>query len=149
MNNGQIAALFEELADIMEIAGENYFKIRAYRNVAVTISILPNDLSKLRPEEINEIPGVGKAISEKIQEASKNGTFPTLEKWRQSGYATFRPLLSIPEINMRKLRTLIKKFNLTSIDQLKKINSEGSLNRQTGLDEKSIESLTTFLERAK
>lgn len=149
MNNSQIAALFEELADIMEIAGENYLKIRAYRNAAVTISQLPQDLNQIPSEKISEIPGLGKAISEKIQGALKNNTFPTLEKWRQSGYATFRPLLSLPEMNMRKLRTLIKRLDLTSINEFKKIKSDGSLDRQIGLDEKTIESLATYLERIK
>jgi DNA polymerase (family 10) len=146
MNNSEIAGLFEELADIMEIGGENYFKIRAYRNAAVTINQLPQDLNRMPPEKISEIPGVGKAISEKIREALRNGTFPTLEKWRLSGYASFRLLLSMPEMNMRTLRTLIKKFNLTSINELKKIISDGSVSSYNGLDEEMINSLKSYLD---
>ena len=149
MNNGKIAVLFEELADIMEIAGENYFKIKAYRNAYVTISHLPQWLDQMPSEKIIDIPGIGKAIYEKIQAALKSGTFPTLEKWRQNGFASFRPLLAMPDMNMRKLRTLIKSFNLSTIEDLKNAVFGEKRPQSNAIDENIRMKLMTFMERIK
>ena len=69
MNNSEIAALFEELADIMELAGESYFKIRAYRNAAETIKSIRRPVKELSPAEFGQMPGIGKAILEKTNTA--------------------------------------------------------------------------------
>jgi DNA polymerase (family 10) len=75
------------LADLMELAGENFFKIRAYRKAAETIRGLLRPLKEIPPTEIANLPGIGKAIADKIASALETGAFPTLVKWRQSGYA--------------------------------------------------------------
>jgi DNA polymerase (family 10) len=105
MTNDEIASLFDELADIMEIAGENHFKIRSYRKAADSLRNTDDSLSKMTQERIISIPGVGKAIAGKIQSAVDTGTFPALEKWRATGYACLRPLLSISGVTGRKLST--------------------------------------------
>ena len=147
MTNADVARLFDELADIMEIAGENFFKIKAYRNASGIISQLDRDLNKLPSEKLNEIAGIGKAISEKIQTALNTGSFPTLEKWRQNDFASFRPLLLIPGLTMRQLRAIIKSNNLTSIADLKKLVANNSVNSIDKLDENTKQSLANFLER--
>ncbi len=137
MTNPELAALFDELADIMEIAGENHFKIRAYRNASKAISNSHDNVAELEPEKLVQIAGIGRAISEKIEAAARTGTFPTLEKWRQSGFSSLRPLLSISGFTMRKLRTLMKDFGISSLEQLKpalaveKFKSYGRIDTET------------------
>jgi DNA polymerase (family X) len=118
MTNCELAMLFTELADIMEIAGEDHFKIRAYRNAAKVIVGHARSIQDMPSGEIGELSGIGKAISEKIDLAKTTGTFPTLEKWRGSPFAAFQPLLGIPAINMRKLRGLLKDMHVSTVDEL-------------------------------
>ncbi len=133
-----MAALFTELADIMEIAGENHFKVRAYRTAAAAIMAHPGDIEKAPAAEIADIRGVGKAISEKIEAIRKSGTFPTLERWRQSGFATLRPLLGNAGLGMRKLRGLIRKHGFSSLDDLKRAAAEGRMENSGEIDIETI-----------
>jgi len=134
MSNVEIAALFEELADLMELAGENYFKIRAYRNAAGTIRGLAEQLTVMPPSSIAALPGIGKAISEKIGAAVKTGTFPTLEKWRLSGLAALRPLAGLEGMGIPKLRGLIKDLNIGGLDDLKKTMDDGDFSGYKKID---------------
>jgi len=144
-DNAQIALLFEELADIMELAGENYFKIRAYRNAAAAIKAMTKPLQSLSHENIGETPGIGKAISQKIRTAITTGTFPTLEKWRQSGYATLLPLIKIDRLDIRKLRGIIKASNISSIDDMKISIDSGSFDSYMKLDSETKERIKNFV----
>jgi DNA polymerase (family 10) len=141
MTNRELAALFDELADIMEISGENHFKIRAYRNASRAISNSHDNISKMPPEKLQEIVGIGKAISDKIQSARETGTFATLEKWRQSSFASLRPLLSIPDFSIRKLRAMMKALDISSIGDLKRASADGRLSLYDKLDLKTREKI--------
>ncbi len=149
MKNAQMAMLFDELADIMEIAGEDFYKIKAYRNVNVSLRMLEPELNRIPSEKLGEIPGVGRAIAEKIEAALQTGTFPTLEKWRQSGFASLRPLLAMPGMTMRKLRKIIKTFDIKSLDDLKRVISDKNISDQSVLDDTIKQQLATYIGRLK
>ena len=75
MKNFEVAFIFYDIADILEIKGENFFKIRAYRKAAHTIENLPMDVKELAGESrLQEIEGIGKALEEKIREIINTGT---------------------------------------------------------------------------
>ncbi len=145
MTNKDLASLFVELADIMEIAGENHFRILSYRKAAVNIAVLDRDITAMSSEEIEAIPGVGKAISEKIQTALKDGTFPTLEKWRATGYASFRPLLARPGITLRKLAAAIKLLKVESVDDIKQMIERGESRNMDGIDDMLKREITDYI----
>jgi DNA polymerase (family X) len=144
MTNFEMASLFAELADIMELAGENHFKIQAYRKAATAIEKYDNEIQNMSPEMIEDISGIGKAISEKIETAKTSGTFPTLEKWRQSGYASFHPLLQIPGMNMRKVRALLKDLSIASVDDLSRSVESGQLEKYSKLPHETVSILKEF-----
>ena len=147
MTNKDLASLFVELADIMEIAGENHFRIRSYRKAASNIANLDHDITAMSSEEIEAIPGVGKAISEKIQTALKDGTFPTLEKWRATGFASLRPLLKRPGITPRKLAAAIKLMKVESIDDIKQMITRGELQNVAGIDDAFKREITDHIKQ--
>jgi DNA polymerase (family 10) len=141
MTNLELSSLFDELADIMEIAGENHFKIRAYRNAARTIANSNENIAEMPPEKLQQIVGIGKAISEKIQAARETGTFPTLEKWRKNCFASLKPLLGIPDLSIRKLRAMIKNLDISSIDDLKFSVADGKLDAYRKLNSETREKI--------
>jgi DNA polymerase (family X) len=134
MTNPELASLFDELADIMEIAGENYFKIRAYRKASEVISATPEDVLKMSPETLQDIPGIGKAIAGKIRETGEKGTFATLEKWRQTSFASLRPLLDISGFTIKILRLIIKDLKISSMDDLKMSIADGRFLKYDKID---------------
>ena len=85
MNNSQIAAVFEDIAFLLEMAGEKVFQIRAYQRAARTISHLPTELDRMLLEEqdLKKIPGIGKAISDKIGELIETGELAYLNNLRR------------------------------------------------------------------
>ncbi len=81
MNNKEIARVFQDLADLLEIKGENPFKIRAYQRAARAIEHLPVEVEGLAAEDkLREIPGVGEAITKKITELVTTGKLGFYEK---------------------------------------------------------------------
>ena len=81
MNNKQIAKVFEDIADLLELKGENPFKIRAYQRVVRSIEHLPVELEQLvREDRLKEVPGVGEAINKKITELVTTGKLDYYEK---------------------------------------------------------------------
>ena len=68
MNNQQIARIFDEIADLLDIKGENVFRVRAYRRAALNLESLSKDVASLTEEEMDAIPGIGKYLTAKIRE---------------------------------------------------------------------------------
>ncbi len=74
MKNSDIARVFQDIADLLELKGENRFKIRAYQKVVCSIEYLPVEVEQLvREDRLKEIPGVGEAITRKITELVTTG----------------------------------------------------------------------------
>lgn len=83
MRNSAIAQVFRDMADLLELKGENPFKIRAYRRAASTIDTLPVELERLMDEgRLREIPGIGEAIAAKITELLTTGRLRAYDRLR-------------------------------------------------------------------
>ena len=82
IHNADIAAHFEEIADLLEIQGENPFRIRAYRNAARTVGELGTELTSLaaQGEDLTRLPGIGRDLAAKIMEIIKTGTTAKLKQ---------------------------------------------------------------------
>lgn len=118
MTNKAIAKLFDQLAKLMELHGENSFKIRSYQNAYITIRKLDEPLSEMTDDQINTIPGVGKAIAEKIREALNAGTFPTLEKYKAMTPLGVVEMLNIDGLGPKKVDALWKDLEIESPGEL-------------------------------
>ena len=81
MKNSEICKVFQDIADLLELKGENQFKIRAYQRVVRSIEHLPVEVEQLvREDRLKEIPGVGEAITKKITELVTTGRLEYYEK---------------------------------------------------------------------
>lgn len=151
MDNETIAQKFYRLANLMEIRGDDTFRIRSYRNAAETIETWPTPLSKIAAEEgvkgLQTLPGVGKAISGKIVELLEKGTFEAWEKLTAETPVTVLDLMRVGGIGIKTAATLHQQFKIASLDDLKKFVAGGGLEMVDGVGEKSAERIKESLAR--
>lgn len=151
MDNQSIAERFNRLANLMEIRGDDRYRIRSYRNAAEIIETWPTPMKQIADEEglkgLQAIPGVGKAISAKIIELLTRGTFDAWEKLTAETPATTLDLLRVSGIGLKTAATLHQQFKIASLDDLKKFVAGGGLEMVDGIGEKSAERITESLKR--
>lgn len=151
MDNEAIAERFNRLANLMEIRGDDRYRIRSYRNAAEVIETWPTPLKKIAAEEgikgLQTLPGVGKAISGKIIELLEKGTFDAWEKLTAETPETTLDILRVSGIGLKTAATLHQQFKIASIDDLKKFVAGGGLEMVDGIGERSAERIRESLER--
>jgi DNA polymerase (family 10) len=138
MSNVEIASVFNQLADLLEIKGENTFKIRAYRNAARTIENLGTDLRKMVEEgiDISQIPTIGEHIALKIAEIIKTGKLAKLEYLKRSFPPHLLDLLKVEGIGPKRAKALYQELNISSLDGLKKAAEKHQISTLKGFSEK-------------
>jgi DNA polymerase (family 10) len=147
--NEEVAQAFEELADLMQIAGGDRFKIVAYRRVAEEIRALGRDVSTLDDKELSALRGVGKATSSKIREVLKTGTMAKLEDARAAVPKGIREMTALPGLGPKTALLLHSELGLTNLIELDQAIKEQKLRTIKGLGKKTEENLTAALRRFK
>jgi DNA polymerase (family 10) len=148
VHNADIAADFDELADLLEIEGANPFRIRAYRNAARTLRDLPQDVAAMlaKGEDLTELPGIGKDLAAKIREIVETGTAAMLEEHRKTVPATLVELLKIPGIGPKRVKVLYHDLGVRTLDQLQKAAEEGRVRTLRGFGDKTEQYLLHHLQ---
>ncbi|QDT92859.1 DNA polymerase/3'-5' exonuclease PolX [Gimesia algae] len=149
MQNSEIARQFEELADLLEIQGANPFRLRAYRNAARTISGLPDsiqDIVESDPSELQELPGIGKDLAEKIVTIVETSTLPQLEELKEQIPADVVRMLDIPGIGPKKVAFLFSELSIHSLEDLKAAAENGVIAEQKGFGKKTEQIILEGLE---
>ncbi len=120
MRNSQIADIFDNLADLLDILGENHFKVRAYRNAARSIRALSTSLTEMVDEgfDLAKLAGIGEKIAKKIIEIVKTGKLSKLEDVRKMIPATLRELLSIEGLGPKRIKELYEQLYITDLKTL-------------------------------
>ena len=106
VHNADIAAIFAEIADLLEIRGENPFRVRAYRNAARSVGELGRDLKSLidAGKELPKLPGIGADLAAKIDEICKTGTCKLLQQLHKAMPPAISELLRLPGLGARCAR---------------------------------------------
>lgn len=146
MTNKEIAKTFQLLGEIMELHGENKFKIRSYQNAYITLRKLDQPLSELSDAEIEGIKGVGKAIAGKIRELLDNGKMETLEKYREMTPEGVQEMLNIGGFGPKKVLAVWKDLGVESVGELLYAVNENRLIELNGFGKKTQEDLRQKLE---
>ncbi len=143
MQNRQIAALFYELADLLEIQGENPFKVRAYRNAARMIEGLGESIADMvdRGEDLTKLPSIGEELSEKIIEIVRTGKLSKLEAVRKEVPDSLRAMLSIEGLGPKRVKLLWEKLHITDPEALKKAAQEHKIRKLPGFGPKTEENI--------
>ncbi|WP_298004718.1 DNA polymerase/3'-5' exonuclease PolX, partial [Anaerolinea sp.] len=138
MTNAELADVFERIANLMKIQDEMVFKIRAYERAAESLRSLGEEASLLAQRgELTQVPGIGKAIAEKIEELLTTGKLGFLERLEQEVPPTLLDLLRIPGVGPRKAALFWKTLHITTLAELEKAAREGRLRSLPGMGEKS------------
>ena len=141
MTNKEIARTFQYLGNIMELHGENPFKIRSYSNAYITLRKLDKPLAEMDEAEIAGIKGVGKAISGKIRELLETGKMETLEKYKAMTPEGVQEMLNISGFGPKKILTIWKDLGAETIGELLYAVNENRLIELKGFGKKTQEDL--------
>jgi len=143
MTNHDMGEQFEALADLLEIKGENPFKIRAYRNAARILQDHPVEVAGelAGGRDLTEIPGIGKEIAAKIITMVETGALPALEKVRAEFPPRLPDLMKLPGLGPKRVRVLLDQLQITSPDDLAAAAREGKIHTLPGFGAKMETSL--------
>lgn len=146
--NQKAAQIFLEIADYLEIQGENPFKVRAYQKAARAINGVEKPLSTLRDSgELRNIPGIGKAIADKIEQLLDQGRVELHQKLSAQVPSSLLDLIQIPGLGAKKASMLYKELGIDSVEKLKEAIEAGSLRELKGFGKKTEERLLDGLNR--
>ena len=150
MNNEAIARRFYRLAALMEIRGDDPFRLRSYRNAAEALETWPTPLKQIAKDEgiagLQSIPGVGKAIAQKIIDLLDRGTFDAWERLTAETPETVLDLLELPGVGPKTAAMLHQKFKVSSLKELKRFVAGGGLDVVDGIGPKTAERIKESLE---
>ena len=119
MTNLEIAKIFREIADFLELKGENPYKVRAYRTVVRSIEELAVPVEELEAQgRLSEIPGAGEAIRTKLNEIITTGRLKYYEKLKAEFPEGISDLLAIPGVGPKTAQMLYNELGIKSIDEL-------------------------------
>jgi len=147
MKNLEVAAIFRDIAKILEIKGENVFRIRAYERAAQNIEGLSRDIEDFAKEDtLTDIPGIGKDLSEKIKEFIKTGKIKMYEDLKKSIPEGLLDLLNIPSVGPKTAKLLYEKLKIKNVSDLENAIKKNKLKGIFGIKEKTVENILKGIE---
>lgn len=149
IHNADIAAIFTEIADLLEIEGANPFRIRAYRNAARIVGEWSRELRTLveRGEDLTRLPGIGADLAAKIREIVETGKCRALEKLRQELPPAITELLHIPGLGPKRVRTLWHELDVQTLEQLARAARDGRIRALPGFGAKTEANILQAVEQ--
>ena len=147
MDKKDIVEVLERIGTMMEIKGENPFKIRAYSAGARTLQTMEEDLGKVIEEgRLGDIPGIGKALTEKIETLYTTGELEFYDKLVASVPSGLMDLLDIPGLGGKKIKVLHEKLEVDSIESLTVACQEGRVAELKGFGKKTEEKILSGIK---
>lgn len=147
-HNADIAAILNDIADLLEIESANPFRVRAYRNAARQMESLPREVSVLLAggEDLTRLPGIGKDLAGKIREIVDTGRSRTLDQLKRELPPTLTDLLHLPGLGPKRVHALYHEMDIQTPAQLYRAARDGRLRELPGFGEKTELKLMAALE---
>ena len=151
MTNIEIAKIFHELADMLEMKGENQFKVRAYRAASRTFKNLPREVEDMlrEGENLEQIPGIGEAIAKKITEIVDTGHLKLHDELRDEFPAGFLDILSIPGIGPKVAMRLHTEAGVGSVSELETAIRDGRVAGMPRMGGKAAQRMMSQIQSAR
>ncbi len=142
LTNDEIAQALEEIADMLDIKGEDYFRIQAFRRAAENIRSTNHDVSELAANNrLTEISGVGKGMARRIIEFIETGKMVYYEKLKEEIPSGLLEVMKVQGVGPRKVKTLYLNLNIKSIDDLSKAAKDNRIEKLKGMGKKTQENI--------
>ena len=147
-HNADIAVIFEEIADLLEIQGANLFRIRAYRNAARVVGELSQEVSRLleKGEDLTELPGIGDDLAGKIKEIVGSGHCSFLDRLHTELPPAITELLKIPGLGPKRVKALYHDLDVQTLEQLYRAARDGRIRALPGFGEKTENNILQAIE---
>jgi len=147
MDNKELARIFNLIADLLEIKGEVIYKILAYRRAAESISELGQDINQIYKQgNLEEIPGVGEAISDKITELIETGSLTFLEELKAEVPPSLVELLEVPGLGPKRVGQIWQERNITTLEGLRTAAENQELRELEGIGPKTESNILSGIE---
>jgi DNA polymerase (family 10) len=148
MENVEVARVLNDYADLLDIQGENPFRVRSYRTAAQTVAGLSQPVAQLieAGEDLRQLPGIGSNMAEHIKEILDTGTLAGLEAVRRALPPTLTELMQLEHLGPKKARKLYDALGITSVSELEAAINTGKVEALPGFGKKSAANLGRALE---
>ncbi len=149
VHNADIAEAFRKLADLLEIEGENPFRVNAYRVAANTLESLPRDVDGMIAdgEDLTRLPGIGADLADKIREMVRTGSLSALEEIETRVPPSLADLLRVPGLGPRKVRAIHDALGIETLEQLEAAARAGRLRQLPGFGAKTEAHILSEIDR--
>jgi DNA polymerase (family 10) len=150
MQNADVARIFDELGDLLEIQGANPFRVRAYRNASRTLTGISESVADIIDDpdrSLTDLPGIGKDLAEKITTIVQTETLPQLEELRSQVPQGVVQMLRIPGLGPKKAFALFQELGVASLDELRLAAEAGKVAGLKGFGEKTEKAILAGLEQ--
>ncbi|RLG11060.1 DNA polymerase/3'-5' exonuclease PolX [Candidatus Pacearchaeota archaeon] len=142
MKNKEVADIFNKVAALLEIKGDNPYRIRAYQKAAQTIEALTADVEELAKQgKLEKLPGIGPDLASKIKEILKTGTLPLYEELKKDVPLILLNFLEIPGLGPKKVKVLYEKLGITNIEELERACKAHKIAKLPGFGWKTEENI--------
>ena len=149
MDNAAIARLLSEIGDLLEIRGDNPFKIRAYRNAAETVTAEPTSVAALDEPGLRALPGIGRDLAARIREIADTGDTPYRHELLADFPATILDLLRLQGVGPKTVKRLYDELGITSLDTLEQAARDGRIRALKGMGPKKETLILRAIEERK
>jgi len=147
VENKKVAKIFSDIAKILELKGENFFRVRAYEKASQIIENLTEDIKILVQEgKLETLPGIGKDLAKKIEEIVREGTLSQYEKLKREVPSGLLKMMEIPGLGAKTIKLIYECLKIDSLEKLEEAAREGKLKRLEGIKEKTEENILRGIE---
>jgi len=149
VQNAEVSAMLDQAAELLEIAGENQFRVRAYRRAARTIEGLPQSVKSILTagRDLSELPGIGKDLAGKIADIVATGHFALLDTLKKKLPGELGEMAALPGLGPKRLKLLHDRLKVNTFDDLRRVIRMGRLHKVKGFGPTTEQKLAAALEK--
>src|SRR5215203_3711883 len=139
IQNSDVAEIFEKVADLLEIEGENQFRVRAYRDAARTVGGRSRSVAEMveQDEDLSGLSGIGEDLAGKIREIVETGTLSQAEELEKETDPGLRELLGLPGLGPERVRVIHERLGVSSLQELDEAVRNGKISDLPGFGKKT------------